>query len=159
MTKTLIAYFSASGVTARLAQTLAEATGGDLYEIKPQIAYTEADLNWNNPKSRSTVEMNDRASRPAIAVPVKDISCYSTVFVGFPIWWYEAPRIIQTFLESYDLSGKKIVPFATSGGSDMGNTAAILQASCPAAKVLAGKRWRSAASAAELSAWVDSLGL
>lgn len=159
MTKTLIAYFSASGVTARLAQTLAEATDGDLYEIKPQIAYTEADLNWNNPKSRSTVEMNDRASRPAIAVPVKDISCYSTVFVGFPIWWYEAPRIIQTFLESYDLSGKKIVPFATSGGSDMGNTAAILQASCPAAKVLAGKRWRSAASAAELSAWVDSLGL
>ena len=159
MTKTLIAYFSASGVTARLAKTLAEATDGDLYEIKPQIAYTEADLNWNNPKSRSTVEMNDRASRPAIAVPVKDISCYSTVFVGFPIWWYEAPRIIQTFLESYDLSGKKIVPFATSGGSDMGNTAAILQASCPAAKVLAGKRWRSAASAAELSAWVDSLGL
>ena len=159
MTKTLIAYFSASGVTARLAKTLAEATGGDLYEIKPQIPYTEADLNWNNPQSRSTVEMNDRASRPAIAVAVKDISWYSTVFVGFPIWWYEAPRIIQTFLESYDLSGKKIVPFATSGGSDMGNTAAILQASCPAAKVLAGKRWRSAASAAELSAWVDSLGL
>lgn len=159
MSKTLVAYFSASGVTAKLAKTLAEAIGGDLYEIKPAVPYTGTDLNWNNKKSRSSVEMNDRASRPEIAAPVADMAQYDTVFVGFPIWWYEAPRIVQTFLESYDLSGKTIVPFATSGGSGMGKTAEILQKSCPGAKVLSGKRMSGTAPANELSAWVKGLGL
>lgn len=159
MSKTLVAYFSASGVTARLANTLKAAVDGDLYEIKPATPYTGADLNWNNNKSRSSVEMNDKTSRPAIAEPVADMSQYDTVFVGFPIWWYEAPRIVQTFLESYDLSGKTIVPFATSGGSGIGKTSDILQKSCPAAKMLPGKRLGSNASVSELSAWVKSLGL
>ncbi|WP_455683894.1 flavodoxin [Thomasclavelia sp.] len=159
MSKTLVAYFSASGVTARLANTLKAAVDGDLYEIKPATPYTGADLNWNNNKSRSSVEMNDKTSRPAIAEPVADMSQYDTVFVGFPIWWYEAPRIVQTFLESYDLSGKTVVPFATSGGSGIGKTSDILQKSCPAAKMLPGKRLGSNASVSELSAWVKSLGL
>lgn len=159
MSKTLVAYFSASGVTARLANTLKAAMDGDLYEIKPATPYTGADLNWNNNKSRSSVEMNDKTSRPAIAEPVADMSQYDTVFVGFPIWWYEAPRIVQTFLESYDLSGKTVVPFATSGGSGIGKTSDILQKSCPAAKMLPGKRLGSNASVSELSAWVKSLGL
>lgn len=159
MSKTLVAYFSASGVTARLANTLKAAVDGDLYEIKPATPYTGADLNWNNNKSRSSVEMNDKTSRPAIAEPVADMSQYDTVFVGFPIWWYEAPRIVQTFLESYDLSGKTVVPFATSGGSGIGKTSDILQKSCPAAKMLPGKRLSSNASVSELSAWVKSLGL
>ena len=159
MSKTLVAYFSASGVTARLANTLKAAVEGDLYEIKPAAPYTSADLNWNNNKSRSSMEMNDKTSRPAIAEPVVDMSQYDTVFVGFPIWWYEAPRIVQTFLESYDLSGKTVVPFATSGGSGIGKTSDILQKSCPAAKMLPGKRLGSNASVSELSAWVKSLGL
>ena len=133
MDKTLIAYFSASGSTAKLANTLAQATGGDLYEIRPAVPYTSADLNWNNKNSRSSVEMNDKAARPAIAAPAADVAKYDTIFVGFPIWWYEAPRIIQTFLESSDFSGKTVIPFATSGGSDLGKTASILQKSCPAA--------------------------
>ena len=159
MSKTLVAYFSASGVTARLANTLKAAVEGDLYEIKPATPYTSADLNWNNNKSRSSMEMNDKTSRPAIAEPVADMSQYDTVFVGFPIWWHEAPRIVQTFLESYDLSGKTVVPFATSGGSGIGKTSDILQKSCPAAKMLPGKRLGSNASVSELSAWVKSLGL
>lgn len=159
MSKTLVAYFSASGVTARLANTLKAAVEGDLYEIKPATPYTSADLNWNNNKSRSSMEMNDKTSRPAIAEPVADMSQYDTVFVGFPIWWYEAPRIVQTFLESYDLSGKTVVPFATSGGSGIGKTSDILQKSCPAAKMLPGKRLGSNASVSEVSAWVKSLGL
>lgn len=159
MSKTLVAYFSASGVTAGLAKTLQNAAGGDLYEIKPAIPYTGKDLNWNDRQSRSTLEMNDKEARPAIAGPVADMDRYDTVFVGFPIWWYEAPRIIQTFLESYDFSGKTVVPFATSGGSGMGKTAAILQKSCPGAKVLSGKRLNGSASMNEVSAWVKSLGL
>ena len=152
MDKTLIAYFSASGSTAKLANTLAQATGGDLYEICPAVPYTSADLNWNNKSSRSSVEMNDKAARPAIAK-------YDTIFVGFPIWWYEAPRIIQTFLESSDFSGKTVIPFATSGGSGLGKTASILQKSCPAAHVLPGKRMSASADIQELSAWVKSLGV
>lgn len=159
MSKTLVAYFSASGVTAKLAKTMAEAAGADLYEIKPAAAYTDADLNWNNSKSRSSVEMNDHACRPAIAAPAADLAQYDTIFVGFPIWWYEAPRIVQSFLESGDLSGKTVVPFATSGGSGMGKTAGILQKSCPAAKMLPGKRFSGSASSDELSAWIKSLGL
>lgn len=159
MSKTLVAYFSASGVTARLANTLAEAVEGDLYEIRPATPYTGADLNWNDKKSRSSVEMNDKAFRPEIAAPAADMGQYDIVFVGFPIWWYEAPRIVQTFLESYDFSGKTVVPFATSGGSGMGKTADILQKSCPAAKMLPGKKMSGNASVSELSAWVKSLGL
>lgn len=159
MSKTLVAFFSASGVTARLANTLAAAVDGDLYEIKPAKPYTGADLNWNNNKSRSSVEMNDPASRPAIAASVENMAQYDTIFVGFPIWWYEAPRIVQTFLESHDLSGKTVVPFCTSGGSGLGKAPAVLQKSCPAAKLVAGKRLSGSTSASELSAWVKSLGL
>ena len=129
MSRTLVAYFSASGETARLAKTVAEVTGGDLFEIQPEVTYTSADLNWNDKRSRSTVEMNDAGSRPAIADEVADMEQYDTVFVGFPIWWYQAPRIIETFLESYDFSGKTVIPFATSGGSGMGEAAEILKAS------------------------------
>ena len=159
MRKPLIAYFSASGVTAKLAKTLAQAAGGDLYEIRPAAPYTSADLNWNNKQSRSSVEMNDKAARPAIAAPAADVAGYDTVFVGFPIWWYEAPRIIQTFLESNDFSGKTVIPFATSGGSGMGKTASILQKSCPAARMLPGKRFSASADVRELSAWVQGLGV
>lgn len=159
MSKTLVVYFSASGVTAKLANTLATAVHGDLYEIKPANPYTSADLNWNSSKSRSSVEMNDKTSRPAITAPAADMAQYDTIFVGFPIWWYEAPRIVQTFLESYDFSGKTVVPFATSGGSGIGKTSDILQKSCPTAKMLTGKKWSSNASISELSAWVKSLDL
>ena len=127
MKKVLVAYFSASGNTAKLADRIAEATGGDLYEIKPQQPYTSADLNWNDSGSRSSIEMKNPASRPAIANRVENMAQYDTVFVGFPIWWYVAPTIINTFLESYDFSGKTVIPFATSGGSGMGKTESILK--------------------------------
>ena len=120
--KVLVAYFSASGVTAKAAWKLSEVIGADLYEIKPEVPYTSADLNWMDKKSRSSVEMNDPASRPSIAEKLQGMEKYDVVFVGFPIWWYVAPTIIHTFLESYDFSGKTIVPFATSGGSGMGKT-------------------------------------
>lgn len=140
MNKILIAYFSASGETGKLAKTLSAVTGGDLFEIRPETAYTSADLNWMDKKSRSTLEMKDEHSRPAIAGRVEDMAPYDTVFVGFPIWWYQAPRIIETFLESYDFTGKTVIPFATSGGSGMGKTADILRTVCPAADILPGKR-------------------
>ena len=155
--KALVAYFSASGVTAKLAKTLAAAADAALYEIKPETPYTAADLNWNNSRSRSTIEMKDENARPAIAAPAADVAAYDTVFVGFPIWWYEAPRIIETFLESYDLAGKTVVPFATSGGSGMGKTAEILKKSCPGAKVLPGKRLSASATQAELADWIRKL--
>ena len=120
MSKKLVAYFSASGVTAKVAETLAEAIGADIFEIEPKVPYTEVDLNWMDKKARSTIEMNDPASRPEIAVKRDNMKDYDTIFVGFPIWWYVAPTIINTFLESYDLTGKTIIPFATSGGSDIG---------------------------------------
>lgn len=119
-THTLVAYFSASGVTARVAQEIARATGADLYEIRPAVPYTRADLDWTDRNSRSTREMNDAASRPAIAQPVRDMEKYGTIFLGFPIWWYVQPRIIDTFVESYALAGKTLIPFATSGGSGIG---------------------------------------
>ena len=159
MSQCLVAYFSASGVTAQLANTIAKVTKSDLYEIVPKIQYTSKDLNWNDKKSRSSIEMNDKKARPEIASPLETIAPYDIVFVGFPIWWYEAPRIIQTFLENYDFSGKTVIPFATSGGSDMGNTSTILQKSCPHAKVLSGKRFRGSASQAEISDWITSLGI
>ena len=158
MKKALVAYFSASGVTAQLARTLAETVDGDLFEIVPAQPYTAADLNWTDKKSRSTIEMKDAKSRPAIAETVRDMQRYDVVFVGFPIWWYEAPRIVQSFLEAYDLSGKTIVPFATSGGSGMGKTADILRAVCPAADILPGKRMSARESASSVRAWVETFG-
>ena len=155
--KILVAYFSASGVTAKAAEKLAEAAQADLYEIKPKIPYTRADLDWTDKKSRSSVEMNDKASRPAIAGKVENMEEYDTVFIGFPIWWYVAPTIINTFLESCDLTGKTIIPFATSGGSGIGETNEKLEPSCPGAKLLEGRVFRSSASKTELEAWAESL--
>ena len=123
----MIAYFSASGVTARAAKQIADAVGADLYEIRPEQPYSSADLDWTNKKSRSTVEMNDPNCRPVIASSVQDMDQYDTIMVGFPIWWYVEPRIVDTFLESYDFSGKTIVPFCTSGSSGIGSSAANLQ--------------------------------
>lgn len=120
-TDKLVAYFSASGTTRRAANTLAGLTGADIYEIKPQIPYTSDDLNWNNKQSRSSVEMSNPASRPELADTSADISKYNTIYIGFPVWWYVAPTIINTFLESYDFTGKTVIPFATSGGSGIGN--------------------------------------
>ena len=133
MSKILVAYFSASGVTARAAREMAQAVGADLYEIRPAEPYTDADLNWMDKKSRSTVEMQEPACRPAIAEPVEGMDQYDTVFVGFPIWWYVEPRIVDTFLECYDFSGKTLIPFATSGGSGIGKAEQSLKAHCPKA--------------------------
>lgn len=156
----LVAYFSASGETERLARTIARATGGDLHEIEPETPYTAADLDWNDARSRSSVEMGDPASRPAVANRVADMDAYDTVFVGFPIWWYVAPTIISTFLEAYDFSGKTVVPFATSGGSGLGGSESILQACCsPTTAWKPGKRLPSHAGEAEVGRWVESLGL
>ena len=146
MSKILVAYFSASGVTARTAKELAGAIGADLYEIRPAQPYTDADLDWMDKKSRSTIEMNDPACRPAIAEPVKDMEQYDTVFVGFPIWWYVEPRIVDTFLESYDLTGKKLIPFATSGGSGIGKAEKSLREHCPAADWKQGRLVNSGAA-------------
>ena len=159
MSKILVAYFSASGETAKLAKTIAGVTGGDLFEIQPKQRYTAADLNWNDNKSRSTVEMNDESSRPAISSHVDNMGQYDTIFLGFPIWWYQAPRIVETFLESYDFSGKKIILFATSGGSGMGRTAEILKASCPGASIDSGKRLSSRESAASVQKWIHHLDI
>lgn len=160
MSKKLVAYFSASGVTERVAKRLAEAAEADLYEIKPEVPYTNADLNWNDKKSRSSVEMNNPLSRPAIATNVENMEQYDTVFVGFPIWWYVAPTIINTFLESYDFAGKTIVLFATSGGSGLGNSQKMLEASVtPTAKFIPGKKLSSNVQISELAAWVRGLNL
>lgn len=157
MSRKLVAYFSASGVTAKLAETLSEAIGADLYAIEPEVPYTKADLNWMNKNSRSSVEMKDPASRPAIAGKRDNMDEYDTIFVGFPIWWYAAPTIINTFLESYDFAGKTIIPFATSGGSGMGKTNEKLQPSCPGAKLMDGKVWKKNAKGNELAAWAEDL--
>ena len=160
MAKTLVAYFSASGMTARLARTLAEAAQADLFEISPAQRYTAADLNWPDAQSRSSLEMKDPDARPIIAEAVKDMAQYDTVFVGFPIWWYQAPRIIETFLEAYDFSGKTVIPFATSGGSDMGRTGEILKACCTAdTRWIPGKRLHANASRDAVSGWLQSLNL
>ena len=159
MSKKLVAYFSASGVTAKVAQALAEAIGADIFEIAPKVPYTEADLNWMDEKARSTIEMNNPSSRPEIEAKRDNMSEYDTIFVGFPIWWYVAPTIINTFLESYDLTGKTIIPFATSGTSGMGKTNERLATSCKGAKLLEGKRFDSRVSGKELAAWADNLGI
>ena len=160
MSKRLVAYFSASGVTAAVAKTLAEAAGADLFEIKPAVPYTQADLNWQDKNARSTIEMEDKSSRPAIAEGNAHVEDYGTVFVGFPIWWYVAPTIINTFLEGCDFSGKTIVLFATSGSSGFGKTVENLKGSVSAsATIKGGKLLNGRPSKAELAAWVESLGV
>lgn len=157
MTKKLVAYFSATGTTKRIAQTLAEEAGADLFEIEPETPYTASDLDWNDRTSRSSREMSDRSSRPAVASRVEDMDAYDTVFVGFPIWWYVAPTIVNAFLEQYDFTGKKVIPFATSGGSGMGETNRRLAPSCPRASLLPGKRFSSTSRAA-IRAWLSEIG-
>ena len=159
MSKKLVAYFSPTGTTAKLAKTLAEAVGADLFEIKPETPYTRGDLNWMDKNARSTVEMNDPASRPAIAAQCGAMAEYDTVFVGFPIWWYVAPTIVNAFLESYDLSGKTVVVFATSGTSGMGKTLQKLAPSCPGAKLVEGKVFHGSGSAAKAAAWAKEVRL
>lgn len=154
--KKLVAYFSASGVTKSAAEHLAKAAGADLFEIKPAVPYTRADLDWTNKKSRSSVEMNNPGSRPEIAERLSNMEDYDTVFIGFPIWWYVAPTIINTFLESYDFSGKTIIPFATSGGSGMGKTIEVLKPLCPGANWGKGKMLNRV-SDRELEDWVKGL--
>ena len=157
MSKALVTYFSASGVTARVAGRLAEAISAELYEIKPETPYTSADLDWTNKKSRSTIEMQDLNARPALADKNAPVAEVDVVYVGFPIWWYREPSIIDTFLDAYDFSGKTIVPFATSGGSSMGETAKRMQGIVgSSAKVLPGKRFSSNVDKTELKAWAEA---
>ena len=146
MSKTLIAYFSASGVTAGAAREMADAIGADLYEICPAAPYTDADLNWMDKKSRSTLEMHDPACRPAIASQVERMEQYDTVFVGFPVWWYVEPRIVDTFLESYDFTGKTMIPFATSGGSGISKAEKSLREHCPGGNWKKGRLVNSGAA-------------
>ncbi len=145
--KILVAYFSASGVTARAAKEIAASVGGDLYEIVPAEPYTAADLDWTDRQSRSTVEMNDPASRPAVGSAPVDMGGYGVVFIGFPVWWYVEPRIVDTFLESYDFAGKTLIPFATSGGSGISGAEKSLKEHCPAAAWKRGKIVNSGAAA------------
>ena len=159
MSKKLVAFFSASGTTKKVAEMIAEEAKADLFEIEPKVPYTKADLDWMNKKSRSSVEMSDKKYRPEIMKKEMDMSSYDEILLGFPIWWYVAPNIINTFLESYDLSGKTVVPFATSGGSGMGKTNEKLAPSCPGAKLLHGKVFNSYSSKADFSAWVETLSL
>ena len=156
MSKKLVAYFSASGITRKAAEMIAEVADCDIYEITPKIAYTKADLNWMDKKSRSSVEMNDKKIRPELADNTIDISGYDEIILGFPIWWYVAPTIINTFLEAHDFAGKKIVLFATSGGSGFGNTVKELQPSATNAQIVEG-RLLNRASKTEITDWVNTL--
>lgn len=153
MSKCLVAYFSASGVTEKTAKKIAEAAGADLYEIRPAQPYTSADLNWMDKRSRSTLEMNDPACRPQIEGAVENMGQYDTVFVGFPVWWYVEPRIVDTFLESYDFAGRKMIPFATSGGSGIGRAQESLKEHCPAADWQPGR----VLNGGDITAWVRSV--
>lgn len=155
--KALVAYFSATGTTNGVAEHIANGLNADIYEIVPEEPYTDADLDYNDNNSRTTIEMNDPDARPAISGSVENMEQYDIVFIGFPIWWYVAPTIINTFLESYDFSGKTIVPFATSGGSGMGSTNEKLAPSCPGAILMKGKMLNGLLSQEELKAWVKSL--
>ena len=155
MPKKLVAYFSASGTTARVAKELAEAAKADIYEIRPETAYTNNDLDWRDKSSRSSVEMADKKSRPKLADKNAKIADYDVIFIGFPIWWYTAPHIINTFLESYDFSGKKVVIFATSGGSGLGKTVSDLQPSAPKAQIIEGKLLNGRIDKASLAKWAE----
>lgn len=157
MSNVLVAYFSASGTTARVARALADAVGADLFEIVPEQPYSSADLDWTDKKSRSSVEMNDESCRPAIASAVADMGSYDAVFLGFPVWWYVEPRIVDTFLESYDFSGKAVVPFATSGGSGLGRAPERMQQLAPGASVRGGKLLNGRQNADGLRAWAQSV--
>ena len=157
MSRVLVAYFSASGVTEKAAKKVSTAAGADLFEIKPETPYTKADLNWMDKKSRSSVEMNDPSSRPEISGRVENMEQYDTVMIGFPIWWYTAPTIIKSFLEAYDFSGKKIALFATSGGSGFGNTVKDLQPSVDASAKFISEKILNGASDGEIQEWVKSL--
>ncbi|MBR3448502.1 MAG: NAD(P)H-dependent oxidoreductase [Oscillospiraceae bacterium] len=159
MSKILVAYFSASGITDYAAKTLAEAADADLYEIRPAVPYTEADLDWHDKESRSSVEMRDGSSRPALADTDADIASHDTIFLGFPVWWYIAPTIINSFLESYDFTGKRIILFATSGGSKFGKAAEHLRPSAPGAEITEGRMLNGRPSAASLKPWLESLGV
>ena len=156
MPKTLVAYFSASGVTKKTAEKLAAAAKADIYEIKPAVPYTKADLNWMDKKSRSSVEMGNKSFRPEIVKDDLDLSQYDTILVGFPIWWYVVPTIINTFLESYDFSDKKIVLFATSGGSGIEKSISDLQTLYPDLHIVTGKRLNNA-SEEDVTEWISSL--
>lgn len=159
MSKSLFAYFSASGVTAKVTENLADAIGADIFEIQPEVPYPKADLNWMGKKALSPIEMSDPTSRPAIAAKHDNMDEYNIIFVGFPIWWYVAPSIINTFLENYNLKGKSIIPFATSGGSGMGKSNEKLAPSCSGAKLLHGKVFNAYSNKTDLSAWVETLNL
>ena len=160
MSKKLVAYFSISGVTAKVAQEIAAVENADCFEIKPEVPYTAADLDWRNSQSRSTVEMKDLNCRPAIAGCVENMAQYDAVFVGFPIWWGREPSAVDTFLTAYDFSGKKIIPFCTSGGSDIGKTAERIQSLVGAnACVDTGKRLGGEVSEADLLIWTEGLKL
>ena len=157
MSDKLVAYFSATGKTAKAAEKLASAIGADVYEIKPEVKYTKADLNWMNKKSRSSVEMNDKSIRPAIITGDLDVSGYDTIYLGFPIWWYVAPTVINTFLEAYDFTDKRIVLFATSGSSGFGNTAAELQPSAPGAEIVKTKVLSGIITEAKIKTLIDEI--
>ena len=158
MSKKLVAYFSASGVTAKVADMLADAVGADIHEVQPKIPYTKADLNWMNKESRSSVEMNNKTIRPEIVESNVQINDYDVIFLGFPIWWYVAPTIINTFLESHDFSGKKIVLFATSGGSKFGKTVEELKVSVSSeTEIVEGKLLNGRQTIASIKEWTDGL--
>lgn len=157
--KTLVAYFSATGTTKNVAQKIADVAHADLFQINPQVPYTAADLDWRNSNSRSSIEMNDKTSRPAIADQKDNMAEYEVVYLGFPIWWYVAPTIINTFLESYDFSGKTIVLFATSGGSGFGKAVAGLQPSAPKAKIIEGSILNGGPSKEKIAEWMSGLKL
>ena len=154
MKKILIAYFSASGVTKKVAEKMAHALGADLFEIAPKQPYTRADLDWMDKNSRSTLEMNDRTCRPAMTEK-PDVSGYGVILVGFPVWWYREPSIVDTFMESADFTGKTVVPFCTSGGSGLGDSAQNMQSLAPGANVKGGKRFSSSASEEDLKRWAE----
>lgn len=157
MSRKLVAYFSATGTTARVAEKLSDAIGADLFEIALEVPYTKEDLDWMNKESRSSIEMRDEKSRPEIAVKRDNMAEYDVIFVGFPIWWYVAPTIINTFLESYDLTGKTVIPFATSGGSGMGKTNEKLSVSCKGGKLLEGKVFKENVGSTELLEWATQI--
>ena len=157
MAKTLVAFFSASGTTGRVAADLASAIGADLYEITPEVPYSSADLNWNDKGSRSSREMTDDGARPALASDVPDTSAYDVVFVGFPIWWYVEPRLVDTFLESADLAGKTVVPFATSGGSGVGRAVSRIRSIASGANVVEGDLLNGRPSQAKLATWAKGV--
>lgn len=160
MSKRLVAFFSASGVTRSAAEIIAKTDEADIFEIRPAVPYTSADLNWHNPASRSTVEMHDASSRPAIHLNNVKIADYDVIFVGFPIWWYIAPTIINTFLEQHDFSGKRIILFATSGGSGFGEAASFLRSSVgSSASIEEGKIIKGQTSIDEITNWIKSLNL